>query len=78
MRSAEASWPRTAATSCAAAPGGAGGDERLVGIAGVRERREQPILVDAGRPSEGLESRGGAAEVVESRPCESSEGLRLT
>ena len=56
----------------------AGRDERLIGIAGVRERREQPILVDAGRPGEGLESRGGAAEVVESRPCESSEGLRLT
>ena len=78
IRSAEASWPRTAATSCGRSlPEPAGGDERLVGIAGVRERREQPILVDAGRPSEGLESSSGAAEVVESRPCESSEGLRL-
>ena len=52
-------------------------DERLVGIPGVRERREQPRLVDPGRLGEGLESRGGGAEIVESRPCESSEGLRL-
>ena len=53
-------------------------DERLVGIAGVRERREQPLLVDTGRRGERLEPGGRGVEVVEARPCESAEGLRLT
>ena len=53
-------------------------DERFVGITGMGERGEQPLLVDARRDREGLEAGRRRVEVVEARPRESTEGRGLT